>query len=349
MNISRISFTPNFSGKTINIPYSRQAKHFHISDDDNLEQDTFVSSNKSKTGFFRDDELYDPEIDSVSCGYKSYSYDDVPLFRQPKNLMDIDYRNEYKSDRISDSILDTDIDPTYYQINREISISDDEFDEFFLDYDNLKIFNDLKRTRANSETELTAVCKASSLKNNSNKANINLSMVRKGLSVLNSPAEEKDILDVVKILKSSVLRDSEGNEYFSPKLFNFAKDFPKHYNIVITVNKNKSEVFDSVSAREFLKLYNLYRDDNIAADIVNACKLSDSDGNKILNSDLLYVLSHLQNMKDVSSSQIPDIINSLKSVRKNKVEERVSLQKLRYVINSTNKTGKQLLSKLQKR
>lgn len=117
---------------------------------------------------------------------------------------------------------------------------------------------------------------------------------------------------------------------------------------VITVNKNKSEVFDSVSAKEFQKLYNLYGDDDLAAEILNACKLTKEDGNKILDANLLKVLSHLQNAKNVSPSQITDIINSLKSQKRNNIEEVVSLQKLRYVVGSTIKSGKQLLNKLQK-
>lgn len=224
-----------------------------------------------------------------------------------------------------------------------------ELEEFLEDNNNLKVFSELIRKRPNSEAEIMAVCKACTLKNKSNETNIDLSMIRKAFSLINMSVGSTDIHEVIRTLKSSVLIDNDGNEYYSPKLFNFAKDFPKHYMSVITVNKNKSEVFDSVSEKEFQKLYNLYGDDDLAAEILNACKLTKEDGNKILDANLLKVLSHLQNMKKVSQWHIPDIINLLKSHKRNNVEEFIVLQKLRYVVNSTDKSGEQLLYKLEKR
>lgn len=92
MNISRITFTPNFLGKTIKIPYSYQAKHFHISDDDilekeYLEQDVFVSIHNTKADFFRDEELYDPNIDYMNYGYTSYGNEDVRFSTNRKILL----------------------------------------------------------------------------------------------------------------------------------------------------------------------------------------------------------------------------------------------------------------------
>lgn len=192
-----------------------------------------------KPNVFRDEELYDEDLDKVDDGYKIYDYNDVKLYEPKKDTRLKICREVYGITDLLIPTLDTDVIQGYAVVNTnsdDIEVQNEpilnESYKVLMDACNLKkknrspifsmtLYDNLRRLKKEegySYRELAEIAEASKLKRRFIGEYIDTNMVDAVIYCRKNFPQNPN-----KVTEALVLRNNKGDEVFSRSAFKFLK------------------------------------------------------------------------------------------------------------------------------
>lgn len=229
MYISPMSFTPAFKGYAAYYLNSLNQKDVNIEEFSEEESLPDEESCSDIPDCFRDSELFNDETDYVTPSYKMYDYDDLPVYSPELNMivkrtkLDFDttilVKNTNKKSRkeYDNAIIEAKKRQKDAASNPDSLLNACYVNGIFSQrvYDMLdKIQND----ESLPEQTVIKIANLSKLKRNDGKEYFNIRMINPAKYCVKKYPKHAD-----KIMKKMILVDSDGNENFSLKAFNYLK------------------------------------------------------------------------------------------------------------------------------
>ena len=224
------------------------------------QNDTNIACDK----FFRQDELYDKEKDIIHSGYRKYSIEDIPadesstvffkdkihLFSKLSNFIELRHKpcillHKDKSHFSLDKIYE----PGVGKCAKEMIES--KLNQGFTPEQVLNVY-------------YSGIVDGSIRHNLTTTA---FKMIKKGY-----PVEY-----VVKLMERSKLKRSTGQQKYSEGMLEFLEQFPYMRNNMVSINSIGEEIFDSVGANYYPKMYNLTKNEIESLKILRHCRIKHQD------------------------------------------------------------------------
>lgn len=269
--------------------------------------------NKKSNDFFRDNELYSTETDTLDSGYRKYSYDDVEttVKSKPKNRP-VNYDSRPYA-------FDTDLH--YCMKSKPIHR------EKFLHL----ILNDVRFSSANAAInsdcdfdDVVKIIETSTLLDKKGRINFDKSMLNDGCKLLRKKYPVETVLEYLNLSK---FKNLYIGEYYEPRLFNFVVQHPEHTDDVLLKYDENYKRFDFGAIDKILELEKCCNDKNLANEILDNCRVLDPYGTRLTNNDLYNVAREFLFANDNKWNDVcSKILKNLKSYSPNSRSEIVDLR-----------------------
>ena len=222
--------------------------------------------------FYREDELYDPEMDDVTA-YHQYSVDDIP-YCDPNNILLRDLNNiimqgdfQLESELPEHAtILKTGKKVYIESIPAEISDGKKIYDYIEDGYDKNNVLNIVYASR--------------------NDFGIQWSFAEAGIKLLDQGYPLELIL---KYMDDATIHSSKGLTQKDENLLRFLAEFPEARNSVVNYDLDKNEVFDYRAAQKYHVFYEICNNPKDIPIIINKCRLRNNNREYLSNYALLNI------------------------------------------------------------
>lgn len=206
-----------------------------------------------KSSVFRDDELFDENRDEDDLQYRMYNPDDILAVNHSNNTVDADYyiikgsefniNKEFETNIAfpnNEKLLEDDI--TKITKHKEISTNAELNKLSYLnkgikDVFSIKLNDALieKRSYSYSLDTIKTVTQAATLINSSNCEHVDYDLFEAGFDLADSYCVGS-IDDTARLMRASVLKDEEGNEYYSKDMMSLLQTTVKHFSVNDTID-----------------------------------------------------------------------------------------------------------------
>ena len=258
--------------------------------------------------FFRMNEGFNRNSDSVNAGYRSYGTDDLPIYYNGEIERDI---TQY-STRIGNYTLETELPPHVTLLKNGHKIYTEKF-QFLPDTNPLKI----KINKAMDEG-----CSLEEAINILDSAQIDIShkneLFSEGIRLLK---EKYPLATVLKYMEDAKLKDRKGNRTYIPGTIGFITKYPHLRELIIHKNIFKNEVVDVAGMNAFPKIIEKCNSEEDAIKIAKACQhktlfKEDTVTNRNLVDLALHIYSRNKTWTQTDTALLNEIGNSTKKLEK---------------------------------